>query len=84
MNRTVRIALMPEWEDHGLDLPQGVIAKRDGDFGALVFGPNNLGIRISTFDRKALPELLRRLGVMNNSTGRAPARPVAGSSGLSA
>lgn len=70
MNRAVRIALMPLWEDHGLDLPVGVLAKRDGDFGALVFGPNNIGIRISTFNPNALPELLSRLGVSSAAQPR--------------
>ena len=63
LNPLVRASMMPLWEDHGLDLPPGVNAKRDGDFGALMFGPKFVGIRISTFDRTALAELLRRLGV---------------------
>lgn len=69
-NPWVRANMMPEWVDHGLALPPGVEARRDGDFAALIFGPKHVGLRVSTFDPAALPEFLRRLGV----SGRAPAR----------
>ncbi len=74
LNPWVRANMMPDWEEHGLALPPGVQAKRDGDFGALMFGPKVVGIRVSTFNREALPELLRRLGVSGESAQRsAPA-----------
>lgn len=63
MSPWLRANMMPLWMDHGLELPPGVIPHRDGNTAALVYGPKAVGIRVSGFDPKNLPELLARLGV---------------------
>lgn len=54
---------MPLWADSGLEIPEDIELRRDGDLAALcLIGTTKvLGFIPSRFDKTALPELIERL-----------------------
>lgn len=54
---------MAPWADCPFALPQGIVAKRDGDLGVLL-NPSSgkfIGLALKTFEEKNLPAVLARI-----------------------
>lgn len=54
---------MPIWADSGLEIPEGIELRRDGDLAAICLTGTSkvLGFVPSRFDVTNLPELINRL-----------------------
>lgn len=63
MSPFARAMTMPLWTDSGLEVPDEVELRRDGDLAAIVLKGTSkvVGFVPSRFDREALPALIERL-----------------------